>query len=166
VVKVRYVLIALLLVAVSIGVGLRLFQSEEKRVKKQFDLLSEGVSKGGDENAIVMARQMQKLGTLFDEKCELKFPADSFSGIYTPEEISSYAARGRARFSKLSLEFIDFDVTFPEKGVAKVNLTAKLTGRTRAGEQVRETRELECLLKKIERKWLFNDIEVVEVLKK
>ncbi len=28
------------------------------------------------------------------------------------------------------------------------------------------TRELECILKKIEKKWLFSVIEVVEVLKK
>jgi hypothetical protein len=31
---------------------------------------------------------------------------------------------------------------------------------------VDETRELECVLKKIARKWLFSAIEVVEVLKK
>jgi hypothetical protein len=29
-----------------------------------------------------------------------------------------------------------------------------------------ETRELECLLRKVEKKWLFSAIEVVEVLKK
>jgi hypothetical protein len=29
-----------------------------------------------------------------------------------------------------------------------------------------EIRELECLLKKIDSKWLFNQIEVVQVLKK
>ena len=164
--KIGYVIIALMLLVIGIGVGLRLFQSDEKRVKKQFDLLSEWVSKGGDENAIVMARQMQKLGTLFDEKCGLELPADSLSGAYTPEEIASYAARGRARFSKLSLEFLDLEVTFPEHGVAKVSLTARLTGRTSAGEQMRETRELECLLKKIEGKWLFSNIEVIEVLRK
>jgi hypothetical protein len=35
-----------------------------------------------------------------------------------------------------------------------------------AGEQVDETRELECILTKIEKKWLFSQIEVVEVLRK
>jgi len=47
-----------------------------------------------------------------------------------------------------------------------VTLTGRLTGRSGTGEQVDETRELECVLKKIERKWLFSEIEVVEVLKK
>jgi hypothetical protein len=31
---------------------------------------------------------------------------------------------------------------------------------------VDEIRELECLLKKIDKKWFFNQIEVIEVLKK
>jgi hypothetical protein len=31
---------------------------------------------------------------------------------------------------------------------------------------VDDTRELDCILKKIEKKWLFSQIEVVEVLKK
>jgi hypothetical protein len=64
------------------------------------------------------------------------------------------------------LQFYDLDVSFPEKGMAKVTLTGKLTGRLTSGEYVDETHELECLLKKIENKWLFSDVEVVEILKK
>lgn len=162
----KYIIIALLLAAIGILAAFSFFESEEKRVKKQFGSLSEWVSKGPEENAITMAYKMQKLGTLFDEKCGLRLPADSLSGNYTREEVSSYAARGRARFSKLSLDFFDLDVSFPENGVAKVSLTSKLTGRTAAGEYTNETRELQCLLKKIEKKWLFNNIEVIEVLRK
>jgi hypothetical protein len=64
------------------------------------------------------------------------------------------------------LKFYDFHIIFPERVVAKVTLTARLTGRSTAGEQTDETRELECVLKKIENKWLLSQIEVVEVLKK
>jgi hypothetical protein len=64
------------------------------------------------------------------------------------------------------LKFYDLHVVFPENEVAKVNLTARLTGKSTAGEQVDETRELECVLRKIENKWLFGEIEIVEVLKK
>jgi len=45
-------------------------------------------------------------------------------------------------------------------------LIYRLTGNSTTGERIDETRELECVLKKIERKWLFHQIEVVEVLKK
>ena len=64
------------------------------------------------------------------------------------------------------MKFYDLHIIFPEKEISKVPLTARLTGRSTAGEQVDETRELECVLKKIEKKWLFSTIEIVEVLKK
>ena len=164
--KLRYLLIFLVVVGLGFLATRYFFQSEEKRVRKQFDLLSEYVSKEPDENAIAMANKMQKLGSLFGDSCELKIAVELLSGTYTREEIASYAARARARFSKVSLGFHDLEVTFPENGVAKVTLTARLTGQTRAGEQMRETRELECLLEKKEKKWRLNRIEVIEVLRK
>ena len=165
-VRLRYVIIALVVVGLGLFAVVYFSPSEEKRVRKQFDLLSEYVSKDSNENAIAMANKMQKLGSLFGESCELQVAVELLSGTYTREEIASYAARARTRFSKVSLGFHDLEVTFPENGVAKVTVTARLTGQTRAGEQMRETRELECLLKKSENKWLFNHIEVIEVLRK
>ena len=165
-VKLKYSLIILVIVGLGFLATRYLFQSDEKRVRNQFDLLSEYVSKDADENAISMANKMQKLSSLFGDSCELQVSVELLSGTYTREEIASYAARARARFSKVSLEFYDPEVTFPEKGVAKVTLTARLTGRTRAGEQMRDTREIECLLKKTDKNWLFTHIAVIEVLRK
>ena len=165
-VKIRYLLIGVLMVIVGIVIAITLFPSEEKRVKKQFHLLSEWVSKSPEENAFTMLQKMKNIGSLFDAHCELKVPDQSLSGTYTREEISTYAGSARSHVSKLDLKFYDFDIAFPEKGVAKVTITARLTGKSTAGEQMDETRELGCLLKKIEKKWLFSQIEVVEVLKK
>jgi hypothetical protein len=64
------------------------------------------------------------------------------------------------------LKFYDLKVSFPEKDLAQVNLTGRLTGKSVSGEHVDETRELICLLKKVEKKWLFNSFEVIEVLKR
>ena len=75
-------------------------------------------------------------------------------------------AAARSYVSRLDLKFYDLQIVFPEKEVAKVTLTARLAGRSTAGEQMDEIRELECRLKKIEKKWLFSQIDVVEVLKK
>jgi hypothetical protein len=165
-VKIKYLFMGVLMVIIGIVVAVTLFPSEEKRVKKQFNLLSEWVSKSPEENAFTMLQKMKNIGTLFDQHCELKVPSESLSGSYTREEISTYSGSARSHFSQLHLKFYDLGVVFPEKGMAKVTLTARLTGKSTAGEQVDETRELECLLKKIERKWLFSQIEVVEVLKK
>jgi hypothetical protein len=166
VVKIKHFLISLLIVIVGIGALVFFFPSEEKRVKKQFALLAERISKDSGENAFVMAQKVKNIGALFAESCDLKEPVHSLSGSYTREEITSIALRGRAYFLNLSLKFYDLNISFPEKEEARVNLTAKLTGKTTSGEYIDEIHELVSILKKIEKKWLFSQFEVVEVLKK
>jgi hypothetical protein len=168
-VKIKTILIAvsvLLMVMVAILATVFFFPSEEKKVKKQFALLSEWVSKEPGESAFTMAHKIKSIGTLFAESCDLIAPVHSLSGTYSREEISSLALQSRAQFFDLSLKFYDLNISFPEKGVAKVNLTGKLKGKSTLGETVDETRELDCLLKKIEKKWRFSQFEVIEVLKK
>lgn len=165
-VKIKYLLIGGLIAVIGIVAAFIFSPREEKKVKKQFYLLSEWVSKSSEENAFTMLQKMKNIGTLFDEECELKVPSQSLSGSYKREEIITYAGSARSYFSQLHLKLYDFSILFLEKEVAKVSLTSRLTGRSTAGEQVDETRELECILKKIEKKWLFSAIDVVEVLKK
>jgi hypothetical protein len=165
-VRFKNIIVGALVVVIGIGVTIYFFPSEEKKIKKQFRLLAEWVSKDPGENTFTMAYKVRNIGTLFDGTCEFKIPVYSFSGSYTPEEISGYAARGRLFCSQLYLKFYDLVIVFPEKGVAKVTLTAKLTGKSNVGEYIDETHELEFVLKKIEKRWLFSKLEVVEVLKK
>ena len=165
-VKTKYLLIGAVVIIIGIAVIYYFLPSEEKKVRKQFQLLSERVQKSPEENALSILQKMKNIGPLFDEHCELKAPSQSLSGSYSRQEISTYAGSARSVFSQLDLKFYDFHIVFLEREVAKVTLTARLTGRSTAGEQVDEIRELECVLKKIEKRWLFSAIEVVEVLKK
>ena len=164
--KIKYLLVGALIVVVGIVLAITLIPSQEKRVKRQFHLLSEWVSKSPEENALTMLQKMKNIGTLFDEHCEMKIPDQSLSGSYTRQEVSTYAGSARSYVSQLDLNFYDLGIVFPEKEIARVNLTARLTGRSTAGERMDETRELECVLRKIDKQWLFSQIEVIEVLKK
>ena len=164
--KIKYLLVGALIVVVGIVLAITLIPSQEKRVKRQFHLLSEWVSKSPEENAFTMLQKMKNIGTLFDEHCEMKIPDQSLSGSYTRQEVSTYAGSARSYVSQLDLNFYDLGIVFPEKEIARVNLTARLTGRSTAGERMDETRELECVLRKIDKQWLFSQIEVIEVLKK
>jgi hypothetical protein len=165
-VKIKYLLMGVLIVIIGIVFAFTIFPNEEGRVKKRFHLLSEWVSKSPEENSFTMLQKMKDIGTLFLEPCELKAPHESLSGSYTRQEISAYAGSARSHFSQVNLKLYDLHVTFPEKEVAKVTLTARLIGKSTSGEQADEIRELECLLKKIDRKWFFSQVEVIEVLKK
>jgi hypothetical protein len=155
-----------LVTVIGIGVVLYLFPSEEKKIKKQFRLLAEWVSKEAGENPITMAYKIKKIETLFDGMCEFGISLYSFSGSYTPEEITGYAARGRLSFSQLHVKFYDLKIAFPERGIAKATLTAKVTGKSNGGEHIDEAHELESLLKKVGKGWFFSKFETVEVLKK
>ena len=165
-VKMKWLVGGLLVVVLAAGAIVYFFPTEEKKVRRQFAHLAKWLSKESGESAITMAHHLQKIGTLFGETCELEVPSYSVAGQYSREEISGYAARGRAQFSKLSVEFLDLKVVFSEQGLARVNVTAKVAGKTMLGETANEVHELECHLKRIDKKWLFHGIKVVEVLKR
>jgi len=168
-VKIKHVIIAGFAVLFGILAILHFLPSEEKKVRTQFDLLSRYVSKEPGEDLFSMANRVKNIGRLFTENSEFRIEGDplySFSGNYTREEVSGYALRGRTYFSNLSLKFHDLKIEFPDKATAKVNLTARLTGESTTGEKVDDTREFDCRLKKIEKKWLFSRFEVVEVLRR
>lgn len=165
-VKIKYLIVAVLIVMVGISATFLFFPNEEKKVKKRFALLSEHMSKDPEENTFIMANKIKRISALFGDHCNFTVSDYSLLGNYTREEISGIALRGRAHFSNLGLKFYDLKASFPEKDLAQVNLTARLTGKSVYGEHVDETRELICLLKKVEKKWLFSSFDVIEVLKR
>lgn len=165
-VKIKYILIPLILIAAGIGAWLTLSQSEEKMIKKQFRLLSEGVSKKEGENLFTMDQKIKKVGALFDDTCEIHIPAYSISGSLTREELTGYTARGRLHAKELLMKIHDLKIHIPEEGNAQAHLTVRLTGRLTTGEAIQEVHEIECFLKKKERQWLLTSVVVVEVLKR
>jgi hypothetical protein len=158
--------IALLVVILAVVAWVYLVQSDTKKIKKQFDSLSKQVSKEKGENPIAIASKAKTIATLFAETCELSDPISGLPATYTPGEMASYAANNRIAFSELSLTFYDFNIEFSETGLARVTLTGSLKGRLMNGNIVDETREVQCVLKKVGRNWLFSKIEVIEVLKR
>ncbi len=164
--KTKHILVAAIILVAGILIGIHLSESDEKKVKKQFTLLSELASKDRSESIIATAQKMQKIGPLFDNRCELKTHLDYLSGTFTPEEIMSHGARGRALFSRFSLHFSDLKIRFPAEGLAEATLTVRASGTLTDGQHLDEIHEVESTLKKIEKKWLFSSFWVVEVLKR
>ncbi len=162
----KYLGILLLLILLGGGAFFLSSQSEEKRVKKLFRQLSEAISKESGESLFTLDQKLKAIGSLFDEDCEIHIPAYSIAGRLTREEIISYAARSRLHLSELRLTFYDFRITFPQTDTGKVYTTARLTGRLTTGEAINEAHEVDCLLKKIEKRWRLTRVEVVEVLKR
>ena len=165
-VKIRHIIIALLIAGIGAVAFFVFFQSEESKVKKQFKFLSEKVSKEPGEKKLAMAVKAKQLQTLFAENCGLSVPSYAISGNYTPRDVSDLALAAFSQYSKISLKFYDMNIEITENNIARVRVTANLTGKLATGEYIDETHELKCILKKAESSWLFSDFEVVEVLEK
>jgi len=165
-VRSKYVIIAVFMLVLGILVIWHFFPDEEKKVRRQFDLLGEYASKTAVENPLAAASRAQKIVSLFANPCEMRVPFAHLDGAYHHQEIGATAAAARSRFSELSLRFDDGTVLFPEKDLAEVQVTGRLTGKQTHGDRVGETRELHCRLQKLEGQWLFYKLEVVEVLQK
>ena len=163
--KIKYIVVAAIIIVGIVAVR-HFAQTDEKKVRKQFALLAEWVTKEPNESIVTTSYKIQHIATLFADPCGFKADLISFTGSYTPEEISGFAGRSRFYFSNLSLKFYDFDIAFPDKETARVTLTATLRGETKSGEHVDATHELETVLTKVENEWLFSYIEIVEVLQK
>ena len=104
-VKIKYLVIAFLIIAVGLSATLLFFPSEEKKVKRRFALLSEHMSRDPQENPLIMVSKIKGISTLFGENCDLTVSDYSLSGNYTREEISGIALRGRTHFPILDLKF-------------------------------------------------------------
>ena len=168
-VRLKPFLIGGLVILIGVLAVFYLLPSEEKKVRRQFDLLSQYVAKEPNEDLLSAANRAKNIGRLFVDPCGFKAEGDSFytlTGKYSREELTGYAFRGRSYFSSLSLKFHDLKIEFPERETAEVRLTARLSGRSASGENVDEAREFLSVLQKIEKRWLFSQFEVVEVLKR
>lgn len=159
-------LIAALIVALFAAGAVFLFPGEERKVRKHFSQLAHYVSKGEGEKILTMAGKMKSLESLFAERCRLTLPPYSLDGDFSGAEIANLTARARMPFAHLTLAFHDLSVSFPDPETAQARLTGEINGKPARGDTFREAREIACLLRKKEGRWLFSRIEVVEVLKR
>jgi hypothetical protein len=160
------IILSVLAVFVGLGAFYYLYPSEEEKIKEQFSLLAKWVSMDPNENAFTVAYKMKNMGDLFTDKVNLKIPDYNLAGWFSRTDVISYAARASLPFSQFTLQFYDWQISLTDSTTANVTVTARITGKWLKEEGLEETRELAWVLRKHEKKWLFNEVEAVEVLKK
>lgn len=142
------------------------FPTRERQVKRQLKSLAGWASKAKDEGALAMAQRAGEANRYFAASCTWKAEAYNVSGRFTPEEISRMALAARYRLEKISVRFYDVHVAFPAKDTADVDATVRIQGRSRDGDTINETHEVEGVLKKTDGRWLLEDVTVVQVLER
>jgi len=162
----KKIIIIIIVIIAAITAAVILLESEEDKIKKRFKTFAGLIEKKPGETKLMMAQKARKIGALVTRPCMISVPEYSVSGSYTPQKISRKTAMGRTRFKHLTLEFFDLSVKVVDDINADANVTARVTGKRLNNEPFEGTHELICRLKKIEGEWLFNQVEVVDVLEK
>lgn len=165
-VKVKHIIIAGGILTAGIIAFFIFFQSEETKIKKQFELIAENIEKTAGENHVIAVAKANRIRKVITERCKIHAPAYSFSREISSDELSTFVLSKRSQFSEISLKFYDFVIDFPDKDTAQVTVTGSMEGNLNNGEFTGELHELKCKLTKTEDIWRLKEIEVVEVLRK
>jgi hypothetical protein len=162
----KWIIIAALIIGLGIFGAYHFLQSDKRKVRKQFQRLSEWVSKEPGEDRLKWMLKVQKIRRLFADSCTVTDESRPLSRTCSPDEIHAHAVSALSQCSKLTLSFHDSQITLLRKGKAEALLTAMVKGKWRSGEDLQDVYEVACALRKVEKEWLFKDIKVIEVLKR
>ena len=165
-VKAKHIIIAGGVLAAGIVIFLIFYQSEEEKIKKQFEYIIEKIEKIEGENPVIAAAKANRIKEVIIDPLKIHAPAQSISRDISSDEVSTYVLGMRSRYSEISLKFYDFVIELTEKDTAQVNLTGSMEGKLKRGEYIKDIHELKCMMQKNDDVWWFKEVEVVEVLKK
>lgn len=165
-VKAKHIIVVVGILVGGMLAALVFWQSEEAKIRKQFEFIAERIEKTPGESPIIAAAKAKQIREVFAEKCRIDAPAYSASRDILSDELPAIVFRMRSEYSAISLMFHDFVIELPEQDIAQVNVTAVMEGKSASGEPVEDLHELKCNLENIEEVWRLKEIEIVEVLKK
>jgi len=166
-VKSKPVIIVLFVGVISIIVFCFFFQTEERQVRKRFKIFTQTASKHAKDSQLIVAGKSKKISTFFAQTCQIEAREYNVSKDYTQQNVRTIAFHVLTRYSKLDLKFIDLKIDIPEKGIATAVSTARIIGKVKGTEKsMEENHEIDCRLRKIDDEWVFEKVELIDVLKK
>jgi hypothetical protein len=159
--------IRIILVAALIALGIWtwgvFFPSPEKVIRKRLVALAKSASFAAKGGLVSQAWNASMLGDFFTEDVEVtvELPGDQHT-INGRAELLQAAAFARSRFSSLSVEFPDINVTVTPDGASAIVI---LTARAKVpGERDSYLQELKMRLTKVKRDWFINQVQTVKTL--
>jgi len=151
--------VALSVALLALGLWLWLGgSSDERKVLARLDEFASAISKSAPEVPLTEMGNAQAAAKLVAERCELSLEVSNLSGSFSREELAGLALAARKHFNSISLSIHEPKVEVFKDGSAKASFSAMLIGKLSGGESVREARDVEATLKKLDGKWLFSEV--------
>lgn len=157
--------ITLFLICMLAASAYVLFPSNERKIRHNLDSLADYCSTTGNDRAIAALTKIAKAGKLFQSPCKIEVESFGIDRELDRKEITDHILMMKKMLPATRFTFSDTFVTFSEENRAELNTTLKLTGKTR-DERFTDAYELHIITKKIQGKWLFSSLNVVEFLEK
>ena len=141
-------------------------ESPEKQIKKQLTIFFTNASKPSGEKATTAFLKSKAIEKLFTPRCKVEIGVSSFSGNYTPIQISANSMRYRMFFKCAKLAIHDVEINLKSPSTASVDCTGSLSATNKRGESIRQHRDLTFNFELIENKWLIRSISVRKIIKR
>ena len=130
--------------------------SEEDRIRKQFDELSDLASKVEDASLVSDALVQKRLPDLFCKEVVLETGSSNrLKGNYTNYELSNRYGRLRVLAKSLDLRFENLEFIFLKDDQAEVKVRVVASGTDKHGNGRGESFQAEVFLQKSAGKWRF-----------
>jgi hypothetical protein len=153
-------------VVVVVAAATLLAPSREDRIRRQFAVLVDNISKSPGQSRLVTAANAKRTRTVFTETITIDAPAYDYRRSLPAAEVPALVLAASAPYSELSLRFRDLSFEFPSQDQARVRATSRVRGRLPDGDWIEDVQELDCRFQLIDDSWRLAVVEVVEVLQK
>ncbi len=155
--------IAVSILVVIVALVFFLLPDRESQVKKQLTKMCEYVEKRPSESMLTTVAKTMNLEALFAQSLSIEVESPSMKGKYSRKEVMDRINMLRRSFSRLTITLHDINISFPQESQAEVLLTMRVIGK-QGQETYSDTREMEFILDKFEKKWLVSQVNMIDVL--
>ena len=143
--------------------------SEERRVRKVFDRVSELLSKSGAEPVFAAAAKARDLAKLVAPAAHLEIPERNLNFALGGNDLARQIAMARSQTQFIKVTFEEISVVFADEDTALVTADVLFNGTSDLlGFSGRDTRELAATLKKESSSgdWLFSSVCLKPIVEK
>lgn len=163
----KYIVIAASIIVIAI-IAFSFFEdpSPEKQIEKQVIKFLYNASKSSGDKLTTALLKSRAIEGLFAPHCSFHVGVPSFSGRYTPIQISANSMRCRSMFKYIKFSAHDMQVKLTSPSTATVDFTGSLSALSKRGKSIENYKELSCNLQLIEGEWLISAVSVREIIKK
>ncbi|MFZ5563727.1 MAG: hypothetical protein ACOZBW_06705 [Thermodesulfobacteriota bacterium] len=162
----KFLMAALLLVGAVLAVALMMVDWEARAVKKRMRSLEQELQWAPEDNDLVVAARVKRVGEMVADPCRVDMPTYEVSRFFSQKDVAPYLMMALRRYSRLAVEFHDLVVEITAPGKARVIATAYVRALTLDGQRADEVLELAFELEKTEKEWRMLAVEEVPVLEK